>query len=692
MNRISLSIKKHPIFYSVFLMVLVLLITYVSILSGKLWLKWDVYAAAFPLSVAISDALQHGQLPLWEPFSYRGVPLSHLIGVSIWSPLTILLGFIGYSQYLMQIQYILLILFAALFMYISIFIAFRNPWISMVGGVAYATCGQFVSNAQHLTFLVPMVLFPLLHLSYKKWSLENKYRWSILLGVTIGMLILNNYPPFLFMSVFFILIEYIFDIKTAFGGKKKATIALEHFKHFLVAFIVAFFSGFVSIVTTLEIISQITRGELSWELSTASSLNHWYFTSFLSPVLVQILHASRLDIDLSMNNIYMSLPVILLVFVTFPKKKFEYMMIFLIILSIFTTMGNYGPIYRFYYEFMPSLDSFKFPTGFRYLYFYYLTFYAMYNFNKIINNNNLELTKRLKENTKLALYALTVLISFLVMIYIFKINTVNIPRFTVMELLGTIVILFLFKRLLSVDSKRNLLLICVCIIIFGALGVLRNEEFTIGTSEKPESYDHYIESKYNNYPREIGNSFTDPTPLNVIGHTILTREFQTGGYVGSFELLKFKEAYDQGELPNKGDPVVFAVSEKNISSDIDTPLNIENKDNVLIPEYISYTPNKFEVQMTLDETSYVILEQTIFNGWVASVNNLKTPIQEFEGGVMGIKAEKGVNHITFEFKPTLTIISAWITFLSWIILIVFGLILAFRKFYSYLSKSNKASV
>lgn len=669
--------EKSTIFYSVSLMIFILLATYFSIIAGKIWLKWDVYSAAFPLSVAISDALMNGQLPLWEPFSYRGVPLSHLIGVSVWSPVTIILGFFGFTQYLMQIQYIILILLAAVFMYMSIFQSFRNPWISMVAGVAYATCGQFVSNAEHLTFLFPMVIFPLLHFSYKKWVIEQKYKWSILIGICFGLLILNNYPPFLFMSAVFILVEYLFQIKILFKGTNKFRLFLQHFRHFLVAIAVACLSGFVSIVTTFEIITQITRGELSWELATASSLNHWYWLGAFSPMLVQVLHSSILDIDLSMNNVYIALPIVLLVLSKIPKRKNEIFMIVIIIIAAFTAMGKYGPIYKVYYELVPSIDSFKFPTGFRYIFFYYVTLYASYILHELIIEKDQILVKQLKRVIKWTTISVAFLLGFLILLYIFKISTVNIPRYSVMELIGTVAVLLIIGNMLSSDKRKNLFLVCSAIIIFSFVGVLRNSEYTIGTPERPESYKHEIKAKYNNDPDSIQNKFTEPTPVNIIGHKILTQEFQIGGYVGSFELNKFREASDTAKLPNVGDPVIFAVNEGSVVKNDN--ILVANREGTIIPESIKYSPNKFEVELVLDQPSYVILEQTIFKGWIASVNNKQIPIHEFDGGVMGIKVNQGVNKIVFEFKPILTIISAWVTFTTWIMLAFYGVLLLIKR-------------
>ncbi|MEB3100934.1 hypothetical protein VF724_04585 [Paenibacillaceae bacterium T2] len=86
-------IKKYKLensnYMAIFIMFFILGIIYYRVISGGLWLKWDMYGAAFPLSVGVSDALKHGSLPLWEPFVARGIPIANLLGFPTWSPFTI---------------------------------------------------------------------------------------------------------------------------------------------------------------------------------------------------------------------------------------------------------------------------------------------------------------------------------------------------------------------------------------------------------------------------------------------------------------------------------------------------------------------------------------------------------------------------------------------------------------------------
>ncbi|MFI2859229.1 YfhO family protein [Paenibacillus sp. JSM ZJ436] len=670
MKRIKILFHKRSIAISYIFMVFALLIIYSPVLVGELWLKWDVYDAAFPLSVSISDSLKHGELPLWEPFSLRGVPLSHLIGVSVWSPITIILGALGFTQYMMQIQYIILILLAASFMYLSIKSMINNPWLAMTGGLAYATCGQFVSNAQHLTFLLPMVVFPLLHFSYRKWVEVQNFKWSILIGISFGLLILNNYPPFLFVSALFILIEYIFDMKRLYSVKGTVLKTLSvHTIHVFLAFVICSLVGLVGIYTTLEVVNYITRGSLSWDLATGSSLSYWYWFGAVTPSLTQIIHASRFDINLSMTNVYIAFPVLLLSLSRIPKKKDEWKIVVLIIVAVLLVMGKYTPFYRLLYELIPSLSSFRFPAGFRYLYFYYITIFAMYNFYKL----NKEYNHLLKKLANVSCYLFIFIFGFLCLVNILKIQTVMIPRYTVLELALSIIALLIVVYVINF-KRTSLLIVCLATIFFSYLGIVRNQSFTIGTYDRPVSYNNEIQTLYTGEKEvEIDNRYIEPSPVTM-SHTIFTREFQTGGYVGSFELQNFSKSAINNGLPGPGDPVIFFVDNDSFK------MNSSESKPEIIPESIVYSPNKFQVELNSEQSGFVILQQSYFKGWQVSVNGKKDNIMVLDDGTMGVKVDRGINDISFAFKPKGTILTAWISIITWILLILYGVINVSSKF------------
>ncbi|MGG3309172.1 YfhO family protein [Paenibacillus lautus] len=648
---------------------LILLLIYNKLWTGELWLKWDVYDAAFPLGTSISAALKHGELPLWEPFVFRGVPLSHLIGVSVWSPISIILGLIGYSQYLMQIQYLIFVLLAGFFMYLSLNIKVKNRWLCMVGGIAYATSGEIISNAQHVTFLFALALFPCLHYAFRKWIITQKLNWCILMGSIVGLLVLNNYPTFVIFSVLFIFIEFVFELKSLKIGRSFKQLIIQLTKALSITLGIALCVGFVSIYTTLEIMNQITRDELSWEAATASSLDIWNWFGVLSPALTQVLHNSLMNLDPSMGNVYVALPLFVFAFVI-VKRKYDFFSIGMIIFSILISLGDNGFIYRLLYEVIPGVSTFRFPAGLRYFYFYYLILFAIYNVSRV---NTIKQEEKEKGNiARNILFVFTAIIGILMMnmmiFRVLQIQTIAVPRNTITELLLALGFLLITSVFLSRNKKMfATVTVCIFTIIFSYLNVERNAEFTLGTSVRPSSYQNEIDTFYSTKEINLNNQFVEPL-FNSMGPPFYNRDFQTGGYIGSFELNTFRAANMKGLIPLQEQPVLWAVESRVVKLDYG---NLG--ESIILPHSLKYTPNNFYSDIDMTSPGFVVLEQNYFNGWEAKVNGLPAEIQRLESGAMAIQVNDGNNKVEFSFKPKGTIISAWISFISWFGIMIYGL-------------------
>lgn len=667
MFKILAFINQRSRFFSILGLFLILLLIYNKLWTGELWQKWDVYDAAFPLATSISAALKHGELPLWEPFVFRGVPLSHLIGVSVWSPISIILGLIGYSQYLMQIQYLIFVLLAGYFMYLSLNLKVKNQWFCMIGGIAYATCGEIISNAQHVTFLFALALFPCLHYAFRKWIITQKLNWCILMGSIIGLLVLNNYPTFVIFSVLFIFIEFVFELKSLKIGRSFKQLIIQLSKALSITLGIAFCVGFVSIYTTLEIMNQITRNELSWEAATASSLGIWNWFGVLSPALTQVLHNSLMNLDPSMGNVYVALPLFVFAFVI-VKRKYDFFSIAMIIFSILISMGDNGLIYRVIYEIVPGVSTFRFPAGLRYFYFYYLILFAINNISRVYTIKQEEKTNTARNILFVFAAIIGILMINLMIFRVLQIQTISLPRNIISELLIALGFLLLTGIFLSWNKKSCAILsVCIFTIIFSYLNVERNAEFTLGTKVRPASYQNEIDTFYKTKELNLNNQFVEPL-FNSMGPPFYNRDFQTGGYIGSFELKTFREATMKELIPLPEEPVLWAVESR------EEKLNYRNlRESIILPHSLTYTPNNFYSDIKIDSPGSVVLEQNYFNGWEAKVNGLPAEIKKLESGTMAVQVDAGENRVEFSFKPRGTIISAWISFISWIGITIYGL-------------------
>lgn len=675
-------IWKEGNFLSITFMIFCLLIIYHSIILGKLWLTWDMYLAAFPLSVEVSAAIKNGAFPLWEPFIARGVPLANLLGYPIWSPLTLIFAAIGYTQYLLQLQYIVIVVASSIFTYMALRNFVNNPWYCALGGLAYATSGLFIGNAEHITFITAAALFPLLHFAVWRWLKHQNNQWTILIGVVLGLLILNNYPPFVIMSSIFILIEIIFNAKSIFAQKSP----IIFFKSFAMVVIISVLVGFVGIYTNLQVIHYITRSVVPWEEATMASLNLWNWTGVISPVFVQIAQKFNIQNDISMANTYLSLPVLIFALIKAPKKKIEIEFFILAAIGFLISMGKYGLLYKIIYL-LPGMDSFRFPSGLRYFFFYYIILLGVMNLSYIFNEG----FSRLSRIFILISYFFGLTAWLLVLLVATNLN-VMLPAYTISELLSSALLFWVFSRLiLGFNEKKFSIFIFLFVAIFAFIGVFRNGAFTLGQKERPESFQVAISSLYSEDNKSIANIFVKPTDNYTIPSSLFNRQFQTGGYLGSFCLKDYNDAKKEQQLPKEGDPVFWTINQENVDNN-NKQLYIKEQSREITfnkPEFINVKPNEIGAIVDMEREGYGILEQTYFPGWQAFVNGKPTEILHFKGGVMAIRLGPGKNVVLFQFKPKVTIISAYISIVSWVALLTYSIFLIFKKINLRIPKVGK---
>jgi uncharacterized membrane protein YfhO len=652
------------------LMLIVIASIYYSVLIGRVWMKWDMYQAIFPSYVTISAAIQHGTLPLWDAFQNRGVPIANLMGIPVWFPITLVLGTIGVTQELMQLLYIIIVLLAGIFTYLALGNYLNNRWLCAIGGIAYATSGQFVSNAQHITFITAAALLPLIHYATRKWIKEQKVQWLILLGLGIGLLILNNYPPFIVITAIVIIFELLFSIKEIKRDANNLKLVIMFVLSSIIVIFVSFLVGFVSLYTNLKVISEITREGVSWEIATGASMNVWNWLGAISPILVQASDQLNTMLDLSMSNAYIALPLLILALIRKPKTKQQLLLVLLCIIGFLLSMGQNAFGYRFIFEFIPGMDSFQFPAGLRYVYFYYLTLLGMFNLGQIVEEGKYKeaLTKVLRG----LLLVYTILLVIVLLNWVMNTGDNILLKEAVAELFWSALLVGMISLALSYfkHEKYYIVGLAILIISFSFLGVWRNDEYTIGTNDRPKAYESQIRNIYNS-PSEnlISNKYVEGKLLS-FPDSVFYQQFQTGGYVGSFELKSFNNALQNELLPAVDDPVVWTVADNAVSI-VDSFLITKGVEKTSISDYVNYRPNVISGNVDLTQSGYLILEQTSFPGWLAEVNGNKTEFIPTDSGVIAIKVDKGQTAFYFEFKPIGTIIAAYISFITWLILLLY---------------------
>ena len=148
-------------YFYIILLFAIAIFSFWQIVTFRNCLKWDFMDISFPWRYYIGECLQNNILPLWSPFAKLG--FSQYLDPQTWYPISWLLGYLfGYSIYTIQLEFVLHIFIAGLGIYYLSKHFTSEKKIQFFSAVIFMLSGFFISNAQHLGWIVSGAWIPLI--------------------------------------------------------------------------------------------------------------------------------------------------------------------------------------------------------------------------------------------------------------------------------------------------------------------------------------------------------------------------------------------------------------------------------------------------------------------------------------------------------------------------------------------------
>lgn len=181
---------------------IVLFVAYLPIASFQLAIKNDFFQAYFPVKYFLSNSIQAGEWPIWNPFLNYGFPIYGDMSLSYWNPLTWIFAVIGYNAYVFTIEHMLYMLLAGVGMFKLMGQWTQNNYVKLLAAISYLCSGFATSHQQHFNWITAVGLLPYcVHYflySIKDFNIPGVIKWVLSLtlyitsahpGMTIGLLL-----------------------------------------------------------------------------------------------------------------------------------------------------------------------------------------------------------------------------------------------------------------------------------------------------------------------------------------------------------------------------------------------------------------------------------------------------------------------------------------------------------------------
>jgi hypothetical protein len=174
--------------------------------SDRHVIPWDFRYYHYPIFHFMAQSFRRGQLPLWDPYTYCGMPFYAGFQNQVFYPPTViavlLSNMVGGDHlfYMMEVQLIAHVLLGGYLTYLLLRVLDASRGAAVIGASVFQLGPFFVSQAQHLHAVDAVAWLPLILLSVVRLGQRPTARWMTILAIGWAMCVLAGFPAIVGLS------------------------------------------------------------------------------------------------------------------------------------------------------------------------------------------------------------------------------------------------------------------------------------------------------------------------------------------------------------------------------------------------------------------------------------------------------------------------------------------------------------
>jgi len=389
-------------------------IAYLPVSSMLFSLKNDVLAIEYPVQHFMSEALRHGENPLWFNTWCMGFPLQSVLTWGIFSTPRVIIGAVLPSDVtVLHIEFLLFIMSAGWAMFSLLkahFLSCRT--LSLLLSCCYMLSGFTVGSSQWLLYLTGLTFIPVMINSSLHLLKKPSVRTAFFFGLAYFLLLTNVHIYLTFFTSYLLVLFFLICLIRSWS--KKQTTREEKIKlvkFVSLAFIITLAFSAAPAYYTAETIAWLERSN-SLEESTSFFRSNYLHPEGLKSLVwplstVKIFHFNT---EGSIQNVYtgllpllLFLPSLLLNFCNRNKKAWA--LLFSAIFFLLLSFGHLIPL-RGWLNVLPGMSYFRHPGVLRIFFILFFILYLGYSYR------NLSLTDVIKPGSAIRK---TIIISLMIL-------------------------------------------------------------------------------------------------------------------------------------------------------------------------------------------------------------------------------------------------------------------------------------
>lgn len=373
----------------------VCLIYFHDILTSRfLFTERDLSFFFLPPRILWVDIIKAGQIPLWNPYYYCGLPLLAALQPGVLYPLNLLLILLPFD---LGFNLIIIVHYFLAGIFTCFFIKTVNGTNTgaLIGAIVFMLSGYLLSVHNLLPHLLSVTWLPLILLCYQNYLIKDSLIALVFTSVCLTMMFLGGAIEILYGT--FILIFILLFFPDPFGiGIMPPPLKKRLFSFGLVVLLFLLLSS-VQLFPFLELaFNSIRAGGLSYKEATTWSLDFKDLLQFFipDPYGYGSSMKSYWTNQSWLKTIYLGIiPFALSVFFIIEKKRKAVLFLVIILVSLTLSLGGNTPVYKFLYNYVPFLNTIRYPVKFLFVFTFLISIMAGMGYDSLcrqIDNRNWE--------------------------------------------------------------------------------------------------------------------------------------------------------------------------------------------------------------------------------------------------------------------------------------------------------------
>lgn len=260
----------------------------------------DFVEYVFPVQTFAAKEFARGQIPFWNPYTFAGMPFLADIQVGffyVFNRVLSLFTLTGNNLPVLALE--MVIIFHFLVSQLGMYILARNFKISsygaLISSISYSFSMLMVVHIIHPMIIYHLAWLPLVLYFFLRSFEEDKFFFSILAGLVLGMALLSGHPQTTLYVFTFLGIAGIYQLFFYLKHKIKLSQILRAVGLFFIPFLIAVGIFSIQFFPTKELSKYAQRNEVSYEKATEGALQFKQIYTAIVPKLFGWVEGSKLE-------------------------------------------------------------------------------------------------------------------------------------------------------------------------------------------------------------------------------------------------------------------------------------------------------------------------------------------------------------------------------------------------------------